>query len=453
MMSDHLPQELLSAWLDGELTPVEQAELERRLEESLELREQLAALTEVSQQIRMLPRPYAPPELRRHVLDQIQSRRLPAPTVRSAGNRLRRLAGWLMAGSAASLLLLAGWTLNRSGGVKQDLAVQHQIPSVPSLASQPAGLARSEPRTEPLGIETPLSPQPLSGFAMKDDSRGETAVEPVQVVSVSREEIRRRIDELKTKPQRGNSIKVPGSLKEQGGETPIVVVFTVVDVIEAMHQIQVLVQQQQIRSADNRTLSFPPQKAPGSALTAVTVELEMDGPEMAAVLNSVAAFDAIMYVEKEPAPPAERHSGAPPTGVSSLLRPEVTISPSVANEEPMSRQRQFNFQQLTTPAEKAAQAGAVNGRTMVQEQAIPSPAQTESAQARAMKPESSPQKSDRTPVERDLASRQLSPSSTAVAKRGMPPSPGWEEARRFRAFVLLKKQPDQVQSSGPSSPP
>jgi len=220
-----------------------------------------------------------------------------------------------------------------------------------------------------------------------------------------------------------------------------------------MHQIQVLVQQQQIRSADNRTLSFPPQKAPGSALTAVTVELEMDGPEMAAVLNSVAAFDAIMYVEKEPAPPAERHSGAPPTGVSSLLRPEVTISPSVANEEPMSRQRQFNFQQLTTPAEKAAQAGAVNGRTMVQEQAIPSPAQTESAQARAMKPESSPQKSDRTPVERDLASRQLSPSSTAVAKRGMPPSPGWEEARRFRAFVLLKKQPDQVQSSGPSSPP
>lgn len=403
-MSDRTSQELISALLDGELTPVEQAQLARRLEESLELREELAALTDVSQQVRMLPRPYAPPELRRNILEQIQRKRAPvsdAAKTASPHRNLRVLASWVSVGVAASLLLLAGWSLAPPADQQQSLAVNEQKhDAVPESAASPTA-------------------------ALRDEAGAQLPAESVQVVNVSREEIRRRIDALNSKPQRGNSIRVPGSLQRENGETPIIVVFTVVDVMEAMNQMQVLVRQQQIRSTDNHVLITPP-NAQDRSLTAVTVELEMDGPEMAALLNSVEAFDAVMYVEQNLTAASDRRAepaaspAEPPASSRSAL--------PIARNADRASQRQFNFQQL---AEEGPPETAMADRERVA--------------GRISRGRADPQAAGSAVPELSLPMTKAAPAPSSLTapsslEQALPASPGWEDARRFRAFILLKKR-------------
>lgn len=466
-MPQYHVEELLSAYLDGELTPLEKVDVERQLEHSLELREQLAALTEISLQLRMLPRPYAPAALRAGVmeaLDRGQSAGIVPAARRRPAPRLRRAAGWSAVSAAAGLLLVIGWSL-------------HQLPKQAALP-QHNSFAFAPPESP--ARESTIAPSMQAGLRTADAE----SPQPVQVISVSKEEIGRRIHELNHLPMQGNSIHVPGHLKSENEETPIVVVFTVVDVMEAMNRMQVLVQQQQVRSRDNQLIAVNREPAENSQLTAVTLELEMDGPEMAAVLNSVAAFDAVMYVEQDvrhTVPGEGANLQAIPTTMSEGAAKEATSlakqneQSNAAAKPTLEHQRQFIFQKLAEPAGM----NTANPSTASTDTEADHDRQTRStgtASSTRTKPETGhlltgsanadrpspagavPPSALTTPMAAEKSGTAFpqvarsQPTDSVNGSQNQPVrehAPSWDEARRFRAFILLKQQTPAT----PSPPP
>jgi anti-sigma factor RsiW len=88
----------LSALLDGDLAPEEEAALRAEIARSSALAERLAALTEVDESLRALPSRPAPAHLRERVRADVHAR--PARRVR------RWLAGAALAAAAAAFALL-----------------------------------------------------------------------------------------------------------------------------------------------------------------------------------------------------------------------------------------------------------------------------------------------------------------------------------------------------------
>jgi hypothetical protein len=441
--------ELLSAYLDGELSPDEQRDVERRLQDSSNDRELLEELTEASQAIRLLPRPYAPPELRMEVLEQID-RSHTAVAMRSLVHpgRLKRAAGLGTVIAAGLLVMVATWSVMKVG---------RNIPN--------AELARNEPSMGgPMLRSQETAPLPLKLAASKSD-----APQPVQVVGLSKDEIRQKISELDHHPIPGNAIQVPGSLRTENGETPIVVVFTVVDVMHAMNQMQVLVRKQHVRTLDNRIVDLDQKQSPDSQLTAVTLELAMDGPDMAAVLNSISALDAVMYVEDGPrqkallvdgfqqkntgsaqAASASRENGsAVPRESRNDVESAAEGEMAAASDQPT----QFDFRQL------ADSAGPIPSAPPVPAQAVDKAPENATGQH-----EQKPAMAANDPLLKDASSgtgtrgeaRPVAPAVAAAAspfqektaRKAMdaPDSMDWDRARKFRAIILLKQQhsPEKV---------
>ncbi len=133
--------ELLSAYLDDELTPAERAALERRLHEEADLRAELEALRQVVALTRQVSPLRAPRDYR---LD-------PAVYGRRRAGTARRVYGWASALSAvAALLLLAlgAWGL-----------LQGYAPAPNNLALQEAAEPAAEQPTEVAAAPT-LPPAP-----------------------------------------------------------------------------------------------------------------------------------------------------------------------------------------------------------------------------------------------------------------------------------------------------
>src|SRR5262245_14406841 len=107
-MSKPLSEELLSAYLDGELTPAEKSEVERSLEAAPKLRERLEDLAEVGQAIRSLPRPGAPSDLRRQVLAEISQRTRRAVSPASYSTRPSRRHVWQWIGALVAACVVVG---------------------------------------------------------------------------------------------------------------------------------------------------------------------------------------------------------------------------------------------------------------------------------------------------------------------------------------------------------
>ncbi|HVJ67224.1 MAG TPA: zf-HC2 domain-containing protein [Caulifigura sp.] len=96
--------ELLSAYLDGEVTPEERAAVERRLEQSPAMRETLDELSEVGELVRSLPRARAPEDLPNRVVAAISNRPLAGKA--AAAGSARWLRAWPL--WAAGTVLAAG---------------------------------------------------------------------------------------------------------------------------------------------------------------------------------------------------------------------------------------------------------------------------------------------------------------------------------------------------------
>jgi hypothetical protein len=441
--SDH--DELLSAFLDGELSPDEMRALERRIASSPRDRELLEELTETSQAIRLLRRPYAPPELRTAILDQIDQQH-PALAIRSLSRswRTKQAAGWSALTAAGLLLMVGTWALLKTDrpGLEAKLAKSESLP-----------LARAQtPAEQPL----PRPPEIAAAAPMRS--------QPVQVVGLSKDEIRRKIAELDHHPMPGNAIQIPASIHTEAGETPIVVVFTVVDVMHAMNQMQVLVKKQQVRTLDNRVLEQDQANSPDSQLTAVTLELAMDGPEMAAILNSISALDAVMYVEdspqqtllfaetdaqSKPDSAGKLSSAAPKAGDSVPRRKDADAAAEpemlAASEQPTH----FEFQQLADPAAPLPGNGNGPGQAAAERRAGASGVGNDS-----LEPSATIAADQRAPKETLSSARGMSqprpaaaPGNAVAAPRLAAGSPSegpstsdWDRARKFRAIILLKQQ-------------
>ncbi len=82
--------ELLSAYLDREVTPAEREWIESQLDASPDTRAELDAVAELSLCLRTMDRPEAPPELKSDIMQALVGRRIEAVPAKPAGRRLRR---------------------------------------------------------------------------------------------------------------------------------------------------------------------------------------------------------------------------------------------------------------------------------------------------------------------------------------------------------------------------
>jgi anti-sigma factor RsiW len=135
-------EDLLSAYLDGELDAEDRMLVERRLEESAEWRAVLVELRETRALLRGLPMRQAPPGF----IDGLLQSDDPAPVQRDAKRRRRaRIAGWV-AGAAAAAAIVAVVLVPSEARVK---------PAVATLVNSHA--ARSSVSEEPVSELAPVA--------------------------------------------------------------------------------------------------------------------------------------------------------------------------------------------------------------------------------------------------------------------------------------------------------
>ena len=536
-------EELLSAYLDGELSPVELAELERHLQTDPALQEQLRELEELSAAIQAFPRLSAPESLSAAVLARLDhpaeelTEELTAPDADagslSAGKQhatatpdaarpatafapsaAARRRVWPVLTTALSLLVAvtAGglWlqqsihretahretaqgplpelasaepqahTLNATAPTPPDpnsLArkqspapaaqgiARQETPQTKTLTSEPL-ITMSRSRSSPLPMASASPPvlptaEPVSNLpATQADAQtmGKEQAAPlagtdgsqapeVPVVVVTRDEIRQKIGELERLPQPGYSIKVPAALRTQNGESPIVVVFTVVDVSQAMNRLQVLLQRERIRSQDQAglpaesTLNF-------QSLTAVSMELEMDGTEMASVLERVPALDAVMYVAQNEATSAASQSAAsgiaPEQAFSDrpIRHRSLPVASGVPTPSPgalsVEQPVLFRFQPaLSGGAGSAAQfseARSPDTQTAPRSPALAPALAGQPAQSQAF-PLQPPLQASRQPVLPVPQNQESSPAASSVLSR----QAGNSASSRYRAWIHFQQ--------------
>ncbi len=137
------PEELLSAYLDGEATPEERALVERRLEESGEWRQVLKEVRATRELLMALPVREAPTGFWDSVLQPDIAPPVPLETVRR--RRGKQVIGWL-AGAAAAAAIAAVVLVPGESRVK---------PAVATLVSRHA--VRSSVTEEPVSQLAPVA--------------------------------------------------------------------------------------------------------------------------------------------------------------------------------------------------------------------------------------------------------------------------------------------------------
>jgi anti-sigma factor RsiW len=137
------PEDLLSAYLDGEATPDERALVERRLEESAEWRAVLDEVSTTREMLRALPMSEAPPGF----WDSVLQPDIAAPVQLETARRRRgkKVIGWL-AGAAAAAAIAAVVMVPGQSRVK---------PAVATLVSRHA--VRSSVSEEPVSQLAPVA--------------------------------------------------------------------------------------------------------------------------------------------------------------------------------------------------------------------------------------------------------------------------------------------------------
>lgn len=490
-MNQPISEELLSAYLDGELSPAERADVERSLEESPGLREHLEELAEICRAVRSLHCPCAPEDLRHDVLRAVSQRdaRSPAPAVRKP---LRRAWIWSGVGTALAACVAIVLISSPRRGPQLEHVGQIVAASTPTGNVDGAG-HRSEQMADLRGAPAPGATLPrymkksenrVLGVLRENASEGDGLAPPVPVVGLTREEIRDKLIRLGRAPQVGNSISLFGSPAGGSDETPVVVEFTVVDVMESLNQMQVLLKQQTHASPGGFIQVDMPQSGK-SQLTAM--ELELDEREMAAVLNSVPAVDAVLYVAQADAPQANEpltnqslrqaplSAPAAPSAPSNAdqrmagrelqnaaAQPERAFNPSPAGQLPVPNaaeaiaerraqkaerkgevQQNFSFRQLTEPPlrdlgqEKAAGKESENALAEKRSQADRLREQSSELPAVSLstQPAAAAVSGQRPEQQADSFIAAQARRDQAVADKA-----SLEQARRIRAFVVFKQQ-------------
>ena len=213
--------ELLSAYLDGEVTAEERALVERRLEQSPALRETLDEYSDVSEAVRGLPRPGAPVDLPERVLARLRSRES-RPRVAAKG------AGALETGPSRRRSWMLGGTVAAATGVLLTTGLLWRGGNAPLVGPNIAMDARSK-----LDARTPASAATLSAPAESDERVGFGTARSWSEVERDREsqslqELQDLIAHLQRQPMASEVLRI----LENNGSQIDVVEFSVVDVQE-----------------------------------------------------------------------------------------------------------------------------------------------------------------------------------------------------------------------------
>lgn len=151
-MSDRLNDELLSAYLDNEVTDEERAQVEQALVDSAEARMSLASLRQIQASLRSVPRLTLPADFQERVIREAErrgARRAVATTVRSV-----RATQWIRVAAVAT-------TIAAALVVGVVIAISRQAPEiveVPAPAPSSRDVARDETPAVPDGVAQPDTP-------------------------------------------------------------------------------------------------------------------------------------------------------------------------------------------------------------------------------------------------------------------------------------------------------
>ena len=164
-MNHPVPEELISAYFDGEVSPDERGEIERSLESSSELRQQLDETSKLSALLHSFPRESAPRELAANVQKQVNAATQPAlaQTATSATTRRNMRREWTAFGAGmlatiASLMMFVSFnqsqfTTNSPTPLPWGDAPLPQVTLQPKPAAQEA-FAEAHPTFSNPNIET-----------------------------------------------------------------------------------------------------------------------------------------------------------------------------------------------------------------------------------------------------------------------------------------------------------
>ena len=329
-------KELLSAYLDGEVTPEERAEVERRIEQSPDLREQLDEMAELSQAIQSLSRPPAPTSLQSNVLRMIQERTAARPQRADVKRRNRYLVPSLATLIMICLLVGVGtWMLNQEG---PNLALEHgqaspEVEEVRGVTERADANEIAELDAVPLpeeesfefsdrALAAPAS-APLSRIGVPAESvpaLTDLPMEEPRVVEMDPAQLRRKLELIGHSPIPGEVL----SFVNSSSGVPMLVEFTVVDQMEVLQQVEVLLRQQKIQPVNDLRAATRGSRAPADGeLTAVLLDLKES--EMTTFLNQVPALEAVLYIED---PAAVVRDATSEGGPATALQEKAAVAES-----------------------------------------------------------------------------------------------------------------------------
>lgn len=261
-MNVRLPEDWVSAYYDGELTPSDRDEAERHLQESPAARAELESYTELSRLLRALPVDTAPAELRHAVMLQAERSLLIPETeaVRPAATSELPLASapsprrWQHTGAVVAATMLIATTLVLWNNAPRPLPVSPHVPEMADIGRQ------AEPLPDASTLE--MHPSPIAGSAMVDEAPAGAAMATVRNTIESPDAVSGIELQDGGEMQRATQLSLNEVLIELMNRHPhllgqmiyyfpsddevAVVELTVVDVRRSAGQLQVLLQQNEV---------------------------------------------------------------------------------------------------------------------------------------------------------------------------------------------------------------
>jgi negative regulator of sigma E activity len=220
--------ELLSAYLDGEVTPEERAAVEQRLEQSPALRETLEELSEVGDLVRSLPRARPPADLPERVVTAISTKPLAARTAVMASQHglWGRIRGWHLATAgtivAAGIAVAVLW-LPEQAALERPVATNDSV-----SATRPVSLTDASDFVAPYA-ESTLALDSMDRAVRDSDGtylNGRAETESLTWI----------VEHLNRKPELGEVLR---TLRDNAGQTQLLQ-YTVVDVNESARTLKTI---------------------------------------------------------------------------------------------------------------------------------------------------------------------------------------------------------------------
>lgn len=327
-MSLEFSEELLSAYLDGEVSPDERDKIQQLLQDQPEIQAKLDQLKTLREQVRALPRLRAPEGFVTSILEQVEShseRSSQPKRPTSFFTEMRQLGRRPLAAVVVvvfvSITLVYQWNQvtqqaenrsfivdNAADSFSIEFAEQELEQAMLVTSAQQNSLAAGAA----VPMEMPEFPKPANRTAvpltLADSKQTESFalsmsssdIQAPKVVALKRETIQQHLESLAESPDVGDEL----SILTSRDESPILVDFTVVDVQKSLGTLQVLLKNhnvEQIELDDQaKELNSSNSASPFDAnQKMVAVYLHLAEPELENVLNQVVALDATLIVPEE----------------------------------------------------------------------------------------------------------------------------------------------------------